>query len=115
MCYTYNIITYNTAQISILRRFNCVYFSFQNVQYVPGSTDRYRNDRLGNKKYEFKENISNSERASESSLLLLLEVFIILFSSFKAADIYTVRVLTAAPAVPMYCAAGRFSRITATL
>jgi len=71
--------------------------------YVPGSTDRNRNDRLGNKKSEYKESISNSER----EFFIISIIIIIRFSSSKAADIFTVRVLTTAPAVPMHCAAGR--------
>lgn len=106
----YNIITYNTAQISILRRFNCIFFSFHHAQYVPGSTDHYRNDRLGNKKYECKESILNSEQA-----FFIISIIIILFSFTKAADIFTVRVLTTAPAVPIYCAEGQSSRIATIL
>lgn len=110
MCYI--ILLRTIRPRSVFCGDSIVYFSsFHHVQYVPGSTDHYRNDRLGNKKYECKESILNSEQ----EFFIISIIIIILFSSPKAADIFTVRVLTTAPAVPIYCAEGQPSHIATIL
>jgi len=58
-------------------------FSFHDELYVPGSTDRYRNDRLGNKKNELKKIFRTKILLNARENLLLLYLFFFRFPKHK--------------------------------